>query len=116
MFDISHNVPIPERGPSQGWGFTQTLREMHKGDSVEVPLAKKSSIYGAAHAAGVKVRARGSGYGTVRVWRIDGPERPVADTSALNPGAFDLSGGLDIFGQPIKKTLPEPTSKKDIFG
>lgn len=116
MFDVSHNVPIPERGPSQGWGFTQTLREMHKGDSVEVPLAKKSSIYGAAHAAGVKVRTRGSGYGIVRVWRIDGPERPVVDTGALNPGAFDPSGDLDIFGQPIKKTLPESTSKKDIFG
>lgn len=85
--EISNAHPIPTPGTRKG--FTQTLREMHKGDSVEVPSAKKASIYGAAQAAGVKVRTRSTDDGTVRVWRIDGPEN------------------LDIFGDPIK---PKPAA------
>ena len=85
ILEISSSYPIPE-GSGRA-GFTQTLREKHKGDSVEIPLAKKAGIYGSASAAGVKVRTRSSGYGTIRVWRVDGPER------------------LDIFGDPIK---PKP--------
>ena len=88
--EISNAHPIPAPGTRKG--FTQTLREMHKGDSVEVPSAKKASIYGAAQAAGVKVRTRSTDEGTVRIWRIDGPEH------------------LDIFGDPIKpKPVPVPS-------
>lgn len=92
MFAISHDIPIPEPGSGR-IGFTQTLREMCKGDSVEVPLVKKPSVYGAAHAAGVKIRTRSSGCGTVRVWRTDGPERHTVDTKG-------------IFGQPPKSMPP----------
>lgn len=93
MFEVSADFPIPEHRFGRS-GFTQTLRDMYRGDSVEIPIAKKTSIYGAAKAAGVKVRSRSTDQGTVRVWRVDGPERPV------NPL---LSDGLDIFGDPLPK-------------
>lgn len=90
MFEISSDFPIPERGSGRN-GLTQTLRKMRKGDSTEVPLAKKASIYGAARAAGAKVRTCATGYGSVRVWRIDGPERQRTDTN--------------IFGEPADKDI-----------
>ena len=89
MLDVSYTYDVPDPGPGRK-GFTQVLRTMHRGGSVEIPLAKKPSVYSAAKAAGVKVRVRNTDKGTVRVWRVDGPERA---------GLFD--DGLGIFGQPI---------------
>ena len=103
MTDVSYDYDIPSPGRDRK-GFTQTLREMRKGGSVEVPLAKKPSIYSAAKAAGVKVRIRVTGHNTVRVWRIDGEE-------PLKLNIFN--DGLDIFGQPLKPaTGPGPVATK----
>jgi hypothetical protein len=93
MTDVSYDYDIPDAGRDRK-GFTQTLREMRKGGSVEVPLAKKPSIYSAAKAAGAKVRIRATDHNTVRVWRLDGEEPPKP-----------FNDGLNIFGQPLK---PEP--------
>ena len=93
MIEVSYEYDIPSPGRDRK-GFTQTLREMRKGGSVEVPLAKKPSIYSAAKAAGVKVRIRVTGHNTVRVWRLDGEEPPKL-----------FNDGLDIFGQPLKPAI-----------
>ena len=93
MFDVSNEYPIPEKGLGHK-GLPQVLREMGKGDSFEIPVAKKDGIYSAAKAAGAKVRTRTTDKGTIRVWRIDG--------EALKATPDD---GMDIFGQPIKKDV-----------
>ena len=51
MIEVSYEYDIPSPGRDHK-GFTQTLREMRKGGSVEVPMAKKPSLYSAAKAAG----------------------------------------------------------------
>jgi hypothetical protein len=73
MAEISYDHPIPEPGSGR-IGFTQTLRSMRKGGSVEVPVTKKPGVYAAAKAAGVKVRMRTTGKGTIRIWRLDDGE------------------------------------------
>jgi hypothetical protein len=103
MSDISYEYGIPEVTHA-GRGFTQTLRDMCRGGSVEIPLAKKASVYSAARAAGVKVRLRTTDQNTVRVWRVDGPDAPKSI----------FADGLNIFGEPIQKPAPsvppvEPT-------
>lgn len=86
MYNISHTRPLP--GPARN-GFTQTLRDMRKGDSVDIPSSKKASAYSAARLAGVKITIRDSGKGVAVVWRLNGPERPVE---------------TNIFGEPIIQT------------
>jgi len=63
---------------------------MYKGGSIEIPPAKKSTIYSAARAAGVKICVRTTEEGSVLVFRTDGAERPQQE---------------DIFGQPIQKKI-----------
>ena len=87
MFEVSYEHDLPEPGPRRR-GLTQTLRDMRRGGSVDIPLSKKAGVYSAARAAGVKVRIQSMDK-VVRVWRADGPERPSA-----------LVAGEDIFGQP----------------
>jgi hypothetical protein len=76
MFEISNDYPIPEPGLGHR-GLAQTMRDMRKGDSVELPLTKRGGIYSAAKAASAKIRIRATGKGTIRVWRIDGAERSI---------------------------------------
>ena len=94
MFEISYEHDLPDPGPRHR-GLTQTLREMRKGGSVDIPLSKKASIYSAARTAGVKVRIKSLDKSVIRVWRADGPERP----------ASIFADGLDIFGQPLKAEI-----------
>ena len=102
--DVSYEHDIPSPGCGHK-GLAQTLREMFRGGSVEVPFAKRSSVYSSARAAGVKVRLRATEKSTVRVWRIDGPERPKIP-----------NGGLDIFGQPLAKSKPGSKPGADPYG
>jgi hypothetical protein len=98
MFDVSYEHALPDPGPRRR-GFTQTLREMSRGGSVDLPLSKKAGVYSAARAAGVKVRIESLDKGLVRVWRADGPVRP---SPAHVARAVD--DGLDIFGQPVSRS------------
>ena len=97
MLDVSYDYAVPESGSGRK-GFTQVLREMRRGGSVEVPLAKKASVYSSAKAAGVRVRIRTASPDTIRIWRIDGPEPE------------------DIFGQPIQPAVDlKPAAKTELF-
>lgn len=77
MLEISYDHAIPDPGSGRA-GFAQTLRDMRKGGSVEIPLTKKPGVYAAARAAGVKVRMRTTDKGTVRVWRLDEDPKPFS--------------------------------------
>jgi len=92
MYEISDERPLPGSHSVRD-GLTNTLREMHKGESIEVPQLKKSSVYSAAKLAGIKVSVRDTGKGTAIVWCVDGPERVSIFTDSL-----------DIFGDPLPKT------------
>jgi hypothetical protein len=96
MFDVSYEYDLPDPG-SRRRGFTQTLRDMHRGGSVDIPQSKKASVYSAARAAGVKVRIKSLNTGIVRVWRADGPERPL--------DSHYPADGLNIFGEPISPEI-----------
>jgi hypothetical protein len=86
LYNISHTRPLPKSARN---GFTQTLRDMQKGDSVDIPSSKKTSAYSAARLAGVKITIRDGGKGVAVVWRLDGSE-PTPETN--------------IFGEPIAKS------------
>ena len=101
MFEVSYEHDLPEPG-SRRRGLTQTLREMRKGGSVDIPQSKKASVYSAARAAGVKVRIKSLDKGLVRIWRADGPER--------SHNSHYPADGLDIFGRPVVKTAPTAAS------
>ena len=75
MYDISNDRPLPGRHSDRD-GLTNTLRNMRKGDSIEIPFSKKPSVYSAAKLAGVKVTVRSTSAVTAIVWRLDGSERP----------------------------------------
>jgi hypothetical protein len=87
MVDVSYERDIPE---PRRRGLARVLRSMYKGGSIEIPPEKKSNIYSAARAAGVKVCVRTTEEGAVLVFRVDGAERPEQE---------------DIFGQKIKKSI-----------
>lgn len=74
MYEISTDRPIPT-DRTRPHGLTKTLRGMHRGDSIVIPQAKKSSAYSAAKQAGARITIRDNGEGDVIVWRVDGPER-----------------------------------------
>jgi len=83
VYQKSQNIPIPCRT-----GLVSTLRDLAIGESVAIPVKKKSSIHPAARRAGVRVTMRTLGDGTVRIWRVAAPQPPGG---ASAPSASSLS-------------------------
>lgn len=89
-YEIESGIPTPEPN-SRPNSLTSVLRRMKRGESTCVTAQQRTSVHGCARRAGVKIRTSTQPDGTLRVWRIDGPEfaPPPEET--------------DIFGQPLKK-------------
>jgi hypothetical protein len=120
MYEVQRDIPIPD---ARLRGFTNVLRGMRRGESVEIPQDKRPGAYASARLANVKITIRATDQGTLRVWRVDGPE-PVAQRSRRSAAEDDprvaaikaavareskpatsktiFNGGLDIFGEPLK--------------
>lgn len=67
---IEKGVPLPGAKGAPAFNVTQTLRNMEVGDSFLLSVAKRPSIYQQARLAGIKIAARTTGDGEMRVWRV----------------------------------------------
>jgi hypothetical protein len=70
MYEVQRDIPVPD---ARQRGFTNVLRSMRRGESVEIPQGKRPGAYAAARLANVKITIRATDAGTLRVWRVDGP-------------------------------------------
>ena len=92
----SKSVPVP-------CGLVSTLRSLEMGESVIIPVSRRSSVHPAAKRAGIRVTVRTLENSTVRVWRV--PFTSTSSNSELSSAA-----PKSIFGDDLRPTS-QVTSK-----
>lgn len=68
MVEIEKNIPMP--APRRGLGYTESIREMKVGDSVQLPRSAASIAYSIGKTTDRKFEIRVLDGGYCRVWRV----------------------------------------------